>query len=190
MVNIEAVKKALGIPEFKQTELLDIALTHPSHIYENLNLNQNQKDIQEREYRGLAILGDAILAAVVIDYLHQRYPDLNQGTLTNLKSHLVSQKRLAEFSRELNLRQLCRLGRGVERKDYTQERLFTEMFEALLGAIYLEFERDFSPFRKWLVKRFIKDAVDNLLTDPQFTKKEEFSEYGVMTPKITFTKLR
>jgi len=181
MVNVEAVKKAIGIPEFKQTELLEIALTHPSYIYENLNLNQYQKNIQEREYRGLAILGDAILGAVVIDYLHQQYSNLNQGEITKLKSALVSQKRLAEFSRELNLRQLCKLGRGVEWKDYTDERLFTEMFEALLGAIYLEFERDFSPFRKWLVKRFIKNAVDNLLTDTQFAN-ENFLEAGVMTP--------
>ncbi len=165
MVNVEAVKKAIGIPEFKQIELLEIALSHPSHIYENLNLNQYQKNIQDHEYRGLAILGDAILGAVVIDYLHQQYSNLNQGEITNLKSALVSQKRLAEFSRELNLRQLCQLGRGMEWKNYTEGRLFTEMFEALLGAIYLEFDRDFSPFRKWLVKRFIKNAVDNLLTD-------------------------
>ena len=86
MVDIEAVKKKIGIPDFKQTELLEIALTHPSRINENPALNRQQKDQQEREYRRLAILGDAMLSAVVIDYLHQQYSALNQGTLTNLKS--------------------------------------------------------------------------------------------------------
>jgi dsRNA-specific ribonuclease len=180
MLDIEAVKKAIGIPDFKQTQLLKIALTHPSRIYENINLTQHQKDVQEREYRRLATLGDAILGAVVIDYLHQQYPDLNQGELTELKSDLVSKQKLSEFARELNLRELCLLGRGVERKDYSEERLFPEMFEALLGAVYLEFKRDFSRLRIWLVERFIKKTVDNLLIDTQLTE-EQLSEDGAMT---------
>jgi dsRNA-specific ribonuclease len=180
MLDIEAVKKAIGIPDFKQTQLLKIALTHPSGIYENINLTQHQKDVQEREYRRLATLGDAILGAVVIDYLHQQYPDLNQGELTELKSDLVSKQKLSEFARELNLRELCLLGRGVERKDYSEERLFPEMFEALLGAVYLEFKRDFSRLRIWLVERFIKKTVDNLLINTQLTE-EQLSEDGAMT---------
>ena len=178
-MNIEAVKKAISIPDFKQTQLLEIALTHPSRIYENINLSTQKKDAQEREYRRLAILGDAILGAVVIDYLHQQYPDLNEGKLTELKNNLVSQQKLSEFARELKLKQLCLLGRGVEQKDYSEERLFTEMFEALLGAIYLEFKRDFSRLRIWLVERFIEKTVDNLLTDTQFTE-EQLSEDGAM----------
>ena len=178
-MNIEAVKKAISIPDFKQTQLLEIALTHPSRIYENSNLTTQQKDAQEREYRRLAILGDAILGAVVIDYLHQQYADLNEGKLTELKNNLVSQQKLSEFARELKLKQLCLLGRGVEQKDYSEERLFPEMFEALLGAIYLEFKRDFSRLRIWLVERFIEKTVDNLLTDTQFTE-EQLSEDGAM----------
>ena len=68
----------------------------------------------------------------------------------------------------------------MEQKDYSEERLFTEMFEALLGAIYLEFKRDFSRLRIWLVERFIEKTVDNLLTDTQFTE-EQLSEDDAMT---------
>lgn len=179
-IDIKAVKKAIGITDFNQTRLLEIALTHPSRIYENIDMTQEQKALKEREYRRLAILGDAMLGAVVIDYLDQQYPALNQGTLSELKSEIVSQETLAEFARELKLRQLCLLGQGVERKDYSEERLFTEMFEALLGAIYLECERDFSQFRKWLVKCFIEKTVDNLLPDTQITE-EQLPEDGEMT---------
>ena len=35
---LEAVKKTVGIPEFKQIELLEIALTRPSYIYERIDL--------------------------------------------------------------------------------------------------------------------------------------------------------
>ena len=41
-----------------------------------------------------------------------------------------------------------------------QQALLAEMFEALLGAIYLEFERDFYEFKQWLVKNFIANAFN------------------------------
>ncbi len=180
-VDFEAVKEAIGISEFKQTQLLEIALTHPSRIYENINLTQEQKGLQEREYRRLAILGDSILNAVVIDYLHDHFPDLNQGALTKWKSDLVMRKKASEFARKLNLRELCLLGQGERARDESgQVELFAEMFEALFGAIYLEFERDFSRARDWLVERFIKKAVDDLLTDTQI-EEEQLLEEDIMT---------
>jgi len=39
-----------------------------------------------------------------------------------------------------------------------QQDLLGEMFEAFLGAIYLEFQRDFYQLRNWLVKHFIANA--------------------------------
>ena len=74
--NIETLKKVIGIPNFKKTDLLDIALTHPSYIYENNTLNRQQQDLQEQEYRRLAILGDSILNAIVIDYLYHNLTEL------------------------------------------------------------------------------------------------------------------
>jgi dsRNA-specific ribonuclease len=172
-VNLEAIKKAIAIPNFQQTELLKNALTHPSHIYEDLNLTRQQQDEQERQYRRQAILGDSIFNAAVVDYLvDDRFPTLNQGDITNkFKSPIVSRKQHFEFAQELNLRQLCLLGRSTRDKDETEQtELFAEMFEALVGAIYLGFERDFSRTRNWLVERFIKRAVDDLLTDAPLTK--------------------
>jgi dsRNA-specific ribonuclease len=172
-MNIETVKQAIGILNFKKTELLEIALTHPSYIYENNNLNQLQKDQQKREYRRLALLGDSILGTVVIEYLYDRLPAENQGTLTNWKSDLVRRNKAYEFARKLNLRRLCMLGQGEKTKDESEQiQLFGEMFEALLGAIYLEFERDFSRARNWLVNHFIEDAVDDLLTDTPITDEQ------------------
>lgn len=168
-LDIEAIKKAIGISDFKQIDLLEIALTHPSKVYENDNLNRQQQDNQEREYRRLAILGDAILGAIVIDYLHEQYSSFNQGTLTQLKSNLVSRDRAYEFSINLNLRQFCLLGGSEKDKAQTEQKeLFGEMFEALLGAIYLNFERDFSKTRNWFVKPFLLNAVNEMLTEASF----------------------
>ena len=161
-LDIETVKKAIGIPEFTRTDLLEIALTHPSKIYENCKLTQEQKALQEREYRRLAILGDAMFGAAVVDYLHQYFPKLNQGSITQWKSHIVSRKQAYEFARILKLRQLCELGKSEKWKYETmQQDLLGEMFEALLGAIYLEFLRDFYQLRNWLIKHFIAMLLTN-----------------------------
>lgn len=172
-VNIQAVKKAIAIPDFHQTNLLEIALTHSSYIYENSSLNRQKQDLQEREYRRLAILGDSILGAVVIDYLHEKFPNFSQSTLTDCKSKLVSRENAYEFAQKLNLSQLCLLGGSGKSKDESEQKdLFGEMFEALLGAIYLNFNRDFSSTRDWLVKHFIANAVEALLTDNSLGKQQ------------------
>lgn len=130
-INIEAVKKAINIANFNHTELLEIALTHPSYIYEDRNLNSQQKDKQECDYRRQAILGDAILNAVVVDYLHENDSTLNQGKITDFKNNLVSREKACEFAHKLNLRNICRLGGSAKDKDISdQVSLFGEMFEA------------------------------------------------------------
>ncbi|HEY9778583.1 MAG TPA: ribonuclease III domain-containing protein [Leptolyngbyaceae cyanobacterium] len=160
-IDIEAVKKAIRIPEFTRTDLLEIALTHPSKIYENNHLNRQQQEQQECEYRRLAILGDAMFGAAVVDYLHQYFTKLNQGSISQWKSYIVSRKQAYEFGKILKLRQLCELGKSEKWKYETmQQALLAEMFEALLGAIYLEFERDFYEFKQWLVKNFIANAFN------------------------------
>lgn len=49
-----------------------------------------------------------------------------------------------------------------------QKELLGEMFEALLGTIYLNFERDFSKTRNWFVKRLLLNAVNEMLTGASF----------------------
>jgi len=162
-INIEDVKNAINIVDFNHTELLEIALTHPSYIYEDHNLNLQQKDKQECDYRRQAILGDAILNAVVVDYLYKNDSTLNQGEITELKNNLVSREKASEFARKLKLRNICRLGGSEKDKDISKQvYLFGEMFEALVGAIYLNFERNFSHARDWLVNHFIEQSVDEL----------------------------
>lgn len=176
-IDIEAVKCAIAIPEFTRTDLLEIALTHPSKIHENDNLNRQQKDQQEREYRRLAILGDAMFNAAVVDYLHQHFPNFNQGDITQWKSCIVSRKQAYEFAKILKLRQLCELGGSENRKHEThQQDLLGEMFEALLGAIYLNFERDFSAVGDWLVNKFITNAINEQITNTSFIDEQSLAE--------------
>jgi dsRNA-specific ribonuclease len=163
-VNIEAIKETLGILDLKKAELLLSALTHPSYIYSQPNVNQQQKDQLNLNYKRLAHLGDAILGAIVTDYLYN-LPDLSldQDALTHLKSKLVDRNKLSEFARVLQLQKNGLFAESKEQSEPT--RLLSETFEALVGAIYLEFDRDFSRTRDWCVQRLIKKSTSDLLTN-------------------------
>ncbi|TBR56628.1 hypothetical protein B4U84_28720 [Westiellopsis prolifica IICB1] len=162
---IQAFIKVINIPKFNEIKALEIALLHPSYVYES-NADRQTKDLQEKAYRRLAHLGNAMIGAIVTDYLYERFPEYTIGELTEDKQLLVDKIQLSEFASKLNLQQFCLLGKSLKGKPLNeQERLFAEMFEAVFGAIYLGLKRDFYKASSWLVENFIADAVDKLLDD-------------------------
>ncbi|NES74194.1 MAG: hypothetical protein F6K24_57905 [Okeania sp. SIO2D1] len=71
---------------------------------------------------------------------------------------------LAEFAKELNLRQFSLLGKSYKWKHKSeQNKILAQMFEALVGVIFLEFDRDLGLTYDWLVESFIAEAVDRVL---------------------------
>jgi len=177
---IQAFLKGIGISEFHATEALKIALRHPSFIYES-NVDRQTKDLQEKAYRRLAHLGDAIIGAVVTDYLYKKFPESTQGELTEDKQLLVDKVQLSEFASKLNIQQFCLLGKSLKGKPFNeQERLCAEMFKAVFGAIYLGLKRDFYKASSWLVENFIADAVDELLNDEE-DDEENFEDMSLST---------
>jgi ribonuclease-3 len=116
---------------FRDTALLQRALTHRSYI------NEHRSAVEDNER--LEFLGDACLDMTSAAYLYQRFPELDEGELTRLRSSLVRTEQLAEFARELRLGEAVLLGRG-EAASGGRERLalLCDVFEAFVGAIYLD----------------------------------------------------
>ncbi len=171
---IEAVKKAIALPNFKHGFLLKIALTHPDYIYQQINLDRLEKERLFLEYQGLVDLGSAALARIVSNYLSSRFRKLGDATLTIIKSDLVSREMLAKFARELKLNKFAMLPESYNWKHKNeQQKILAGIFEAVLGAIYLEFNRDLARMEKWLGDRFLERAVNNLLADVFTAELEE-----------------
>jgi len=62
--------------KLKNKKLLDEAFTHRSYLNEaKLKISSNER---------LEFLGDSILSFIVSSYLYAKYPDFDEGTLTNL----------------------------------------------------------------------------------------------------------
>ena len=107
-----------------------MALTHRSHANEQ-GLEQN--------YERLEFLGDAVLGLVTAEWLFRRYTQHPEGTLSKLKSQLVSARSLARYARGLGLGEALRLGVGEERSGGRGKRsLLADSLEAVFGAVYLD----------------------------------------------------
>jgi ribonuclease-3 len=115
---------------FAAPALLDAALTHPSWANDHGGGGGNER---------LEFLGDAVLGLAVAQLLYAAYPDWPEGHLTRARAALVNASALAEKARRLELGRHARLGRTEERGGGAEkERILANVFEAVIGALYLD----------------------------------------------------
>lgn len=93
-----------------------------------------KKGYQSKNYERLEFLGDAVLGSIISYYLFKSYPNRNEGYLTQMKSKIVNRKNLNELGDRLELtKYLC-----CSNKQVLSEDISGNLFEALIGAIYLD----------------------------------------------------
>ena len=123
---LEQCQEVIGY-RFRQPELLQAALTHASGATDRLASNER-----------LEFLGDAVLGLVVCEQLFHKYPQYMVGELTKLKSVVVSRQTCAQLAQQLGLDRFLRVGPGVGRAGPLPRNLLGDVFESLIGAIYLD----------------------------------------------------
>lgn len=125
--------------------LYELALCHSSH----------NKDINENNER-LEFLGDAILGAIIGEYLFIKYPTKAEGYLTDMRSKIVNRKKLNEIGKKIGLQELM----SFNEKDYylRNSPIFGNAFEALIGAIYLD--KGYNKTQKFVHRRMILPYID------------------------------
>ncbi|KJJ57261.1 ribonuclease III, partial [Vibrio cholerae] len=110
---------------FKETELLNLALTHRS-----ANGKHNER---------LEFLGDSILSFVIADELYRRFPKVNEGDMSRMRATLVRGNTLAELGREFDLGDYLKLGPGeLKSGGFRRDSILADAVEAIIGAIYLD----------------------------------------------------
>ena len=112
---------------FRDSTYLREALTHASGADHRLVSNER-----------LEFLGDAILGAIVCELLFRKFPDYLEGELTRVKSVVVSRHTCAKISRELGFDEFLVLGKGMGSQEETPPSVLADVFESLIGAIYLD----------------------------------------------------
>ena len=147
-------------------KLFEIALTHPSYIYKSwwelkffkmifmsINVlggdrllpisNENIQfaiPLKKISYERLEFLGDSIIRQVISDYLFIRYPDLQEGSLTKLRSQIENGSSLADMTRKIGLNKYVLISRNYEivKARDKNEKIQCDIFEAFIAALYLD----------------------------------------------------
>ncbi len=92
-----------------------------------------------RNYERLEFLGDSLLNFVIADALFTSNPQLDEGSLSRLRSSLVRGSSLAEIARELELGSYLLLGTGELRSGgFNRDSILADVVESILGAAYVE----------------------------------------------------
>lgn len=131
----------------------------------------------------LEFLGDAILDAIVADYLFKTFPTKDEGFLTEMRSKIVSRVQLNKLSQKLGMEKLVRLDQNTN----NQFRSFQgDAFEALIGAIYLDKGYNFT--KHVLLERIVKNYFNiNELINQEMNYKSRIIEWAQKEKKsITF----
>jgi ribonuclease-3 len=115
---------------FNNLEVLLTALTHKSYASQI-----GQKSCNER----MEFLGDSVLSAIVAETLYLHYPRYTEGKLSQLKAQIVSMPNLSVWAQKINLGDYIFLGKSDDtRESRERESLLCDVFEAVVGALYLD----------------------------------------------------
>jgi ribonuclease-3 len=94
-------------------------------------------------YERLEFLGDSILGMVVARYLYERYPDRDEGFLSRIRTKIVNGKTLGFLGDAIGLAPFAILSKQIEdAQGRTNYKIMEDCFEAFIGAIYMDFQRD------------------------------------------------
>jgi len=163
---------------FNDKKLLEQAFIHRSYINEN---SGSQLCHNER----LEFLGDAVLELIVTDYLYNKYPDRDEGSLTAYRSSLVNAITIGEIALTLGMNEYLLLSKG-EARDIGKARgyILANTYEAYVGAVYLD--RGYDVVKDFIAKTLFNkiDAIveKKLWRDPKSLIQEKSQEYLNVTP--------
>lgn len=175
---LKTLEQRLGYT-FRQSHRLAAALTHRSYAVEA------QLPLQGENQR-LEFLGDAVLGAIVAEWLVAQRTDWREGTLTKVRSRLTNELTLEQVARKLELGAHLRLGRGEDRDGGREKRaLLADALEAVIGALWLDGGAE--AVRRFFEKTFADEIVTAVEAgeddNPKGDLQERMQRQGMDAPR-------
>lgn len=166
--NLKFIEDKIGY-SFENKELLVLAFTHRSFINE-----YREEQLQHNER--LEFLGDSVLGLIVADFLYHRLPSYPEGKLSQLRSRIVDANSCSQYLLKLKLSEYILLGRGESMSEgRAKQSILSDVFEALLGAIYLD--GHMSTAKSFLLMHFEED-FEATIGKPSRNYKAELQDFS------------
>jgi ribonuclease-3 len=141
-----------------------LATQHSSVAKENIG---GVKDSNER----LEYLGDAILSAIVADYLFKKYPYKDEGFLTEIRSRIVNRESLNHLGKKIGLENIITYN-DTRKHAQAYKSILGDTLEAFIGAVYLDM--GYKKCRSFVMKTLLFPHLDIekiISVNPNFKSK-------------------
>ena len=158
------IKGDTAVSSFKR-QLRNVLGFTPSKavLYKTALTHRSVKDGADQNNERLEYLGDAILSAIIADFLFKKYPYKEEGFLTEMRSKMVNRNQLNDIAIKMGLKKISNFNKFDGSLKMSQ--IFGNTLEAIVGAIYLD--KGFEKTRQWVIERIIQpylfmDDLENL----------------------------
>ena len=161
---------------------LELPLFKQAFVHKSVSSDHNNERLE--------FLGDAVLEIVISEYLFNRFTDLNEGKLTQMRASMVNTQSLAEIFQQLDCKDLLQTSKGTNKLDETHKHsIFAGTLEACIGAIFIELGYEES---KDFVLQLFHDRFSLLnasaeLKDAKSRLQEALQVKGAELPKYLVT---
>ena len=99
----------------------------------------------------LEFLGDAVLDAILSDFLFEKFPDANEGFMTKIRSRIVNRDVLNQLAVSMGINKI--LVSNISSVHPTKN-LYGDALEALIGAVFLD--KGFKKTKKFFIKNVLE----------------------------------
>ena len=147
----------------KRNNELALQLEHllgfmPRHIpyYELALMHRSRPDDVTDSNERLEFLGDAILGAIIAEYLFKKYPYQPEGYLTELRSRIVRRETMNNVALRMGLNKMVQYNQND--RGLSRSHIFGNALEALIGAVYLD--QGFANTRTFILNQILKAYID------------------------------
>jgi ribonuclease III len=141
------LKKLLGFRP-GNLRIYEIAFIHRSASF---SMPHGKKINNER----LEYLGDAVLDAILSDFLFEKYPDATEGFMTKIRSKIVNREVLNQLAISMDLDKI--LVSNISSNHNTRH-LYGNALEALIGAVFLD--KGFKKTKKLFINNVLNKYLD------------------------------
>lgn len=170
----KSLKRILGFSP-RHYAFYRLAFVHKSASTVENNIRFNNERLE--------FLGDAILDSLIAEYLYMKYPEKDEGFLTQLRSKIVNRENLNLMAIKLGVSNMVVSKTASD----NHKSLYGDALEALIGALYLD--KGYKYTRKVVLERIISNHINlTRLLETETDFKSRMIEWAQKNKKnINFT---
>ena len=131
----------------------NIAIYHQAFFHSSASMKRSGTAISNER---LEFLGDAILGAIIAEYLFRMYPYKDEGFLTQLRSRIVNGQILKELALKFGFNHFLKA--TLTRDEKTKSSAYGDAFEAFIGAVYIDM--GYNKTRQFVISKIVKMHMD------------------------------